>query len=208
MEEVLDVYETPYDPAEPVVCFDEVSKQLVGEVRAPQAARPGQPERVDYEYERRGTRNLFLFCEPLAGWREVAVTEQRTMQDFAQQMKWLLTERYPQAATVHVVLDNLNTHRPASIYETFAPAEARGLLKRLRFHYTPQHASWLNMAEIELSVLSRQCLDRRIPDEATLRQEIEAFVDTRNQAGARIEWRFTSQDARVKLHRLYPSVSG
>jgi len=207
MEDVLDLYQEPYDPKRPKVCFDETSKQLVAETRSPLPPKPGQPERYDYEYKRNGTRNLFLFCEPQRGWRHLAVTEQRTMQDFARQMQWLVEEAYPEAAVVRVVLDNLNTHKPASLYETFAPAEARRILKRLEFHYTPKHGSWLNMAEIEFSVFSRQCLDRRIGDAATLKGEIATLEGERNEARATIDWRFTSQDARIKLHHLYPSTS-
>jgi hypothetical protein len=207
MEDVLDLYEEPYDPSRPKVNFDETSKQLIGETRAPLPAAPGQPARYDYEYERNGTRNLFMFTEPQAGWRHIAVTERRTGLDFAHQMQWLVDVRYPEAEMIGVIMDNLNTHKPASLYEAFIPAEARRLLKKLEFHYTPKHGSWLNMAEIELSILSRQCLDRRISDEATLRREITAYEDTRNAAKATIAWRFTTTDAREKLHRLYPSHS-
>ena len=207
MEDVLDLYEEPYDAKRPKVNFDETSKQLIEEVRSPLPAQPGQLERYDYEYQRNGTRNLFMMCEPQAGWRHIAVTERRTMQDFAHQMKWLVDEKYADAEVIRIVMDNLNTHKPASLYEAFAPAEARRILKKLEFHYTPKHGSWLNMAEIELSVLSRQCLDRRIPDEETLKREIQAYEDNRNEARARINWQFTSSDARIKLHRLYPSNS-
>jgi hypothetical protein len=206
MEDVLDLYIEPYDPKRPKVNFDETSKQLIRETREPLPAAPGRAARYDYEYERNGTRNLFMCVEPQAGWRHITVTERRTMQDFAHQMQWLVDEEYPEASVIRVVLDNLNTHKPASLYETFAPAEARRLLKKLEFHYTPKHGSWLNMAEIELSILSRQCLDRRIPDDATLRREITAYEDTRNAANATITWRFTTMDAREKLHRLYPST--
>ncbi len=205
MEEVLDFYGEPYDPKRPKVCFDETSKQLIGEKRKSLPARPGQVERYDYEYQRNGTRNLFLFLEPQRGWRHVAVTERRTMVDFAHQMRWLVDEAYPEAEVVRVVLDNLNTHRPASLYQAFVPAEARRIVRRLEFHYTPKHGSWLNMAEIEFSVLSRQCLDRRIPDEKTLKQELAALEDQRNRAGATVNWQFTSENARVKLKRIYPS---
>jgi hypothetical protein len=207
MEDVLDLYEEPYDPRRPKVNFDETSKQLIRETREPLPVEPGQAARYDYEYERNGTRNLFMFMEPPAGWRHIAVTERRTRQDFAHQMQWLVDARYPEAEMIRVVMDNLNTHKPASLYEAFAPAEARRLLKKLEFHYTPKHGSWLNMAEIELSILSRQCLDRRIPDEAMLRREITAYEDTRNAATATIAWRFTTTEAREKLHRLYPSHS-
>jgi len=206
MEDVLDVYAEPYDAQRPVVGFDETSKQLIEEKRPPLPSSPSCPERYDYEYQRNGVRNLFMCCEPLAGFRHIAVTQQRTMQDFAHQMKWLVDEQYPEAEVIRVVMDNLNTHKPASLYETFAPAEARRILKQLEFHFTPKHGSWLNMAEIELSVLTRQCLARRIPDEETLKREIKAYEERRNRAKATIKWRFTSQDARVKLHRLYPST--
>jgi hypothetical protein len=207
MEDVLDLYTEPDDPKRPKVNFDETSKQLIRETRAPLPAAPGRPARYDYEYERNGTRNLFMLVEPQAGWRHITATERRTMQDFAHQMQWLVDEGYPEATVIRVVMDNLNTHKPASLYETFAPAEARRLLKKLKFHYTPKHGSWLNMAEIELSILSRQCLDRRIPDDATLRREITTYEDTRNAAKATITWRFTTTDAREKLNRLYPSTS-
>ena len=204
MEDVLELYAEPYDPRRPVVCFDETSTQLLSEARLPLTVRPGQPHRQDYEYHREGTRNLFLTCEPLRGWRHVAITQRRTMQDFAHQMRWLVDEAYPDIQVVRVVLDNLNTHRRASLYETFPAAEARRIVKRLEFHYTPKHGSWLNMAEIEFSVLARACLRRRVPDEATLCREIQALERERNTAQATIHWRFNAQDARAKLHRLYP----
>ena len=204
MEDVLDLYAEPYDPQRPVVCFEETSTQLLAETQPPLPPRPGRPLRRDYEYRREGTRNLFLACEPLAGWREVAVTERRTMQDFAHQMRWLADEAYPQACVVRLVLDNLNTHRLASLYETFPAAEARRIAKRLEFHYTPKHGSWLNMAEIEFSVLSRSCLKRRLPDAESLQREVGASVQERNEARVTINWRFKTQDARTKLHRLYP----
>ena len=168
MEDVLDLYAEPYDPDRPVVCFDETSTQLLADTRPPIPVQPGQPRRQDYEYRRAGTRNIFLTCEPLAGWRHVAITERRTMQDFAHQMRWLVDEAYPDAPVVRVALDNLNTHRMASLYETFPAAEARRIVKRLEFHHTPKHASWLNMAEIEFSVLTRACLQGRNPDETAL----------------------------------------
>ena len=207
MEDVLDLYEEPYNPRRPKVNFDETSKQLIGETREPLPAAPGQPARYDYEYVRNGTRNLFMFTEPQAGWRHIVVTERRTMLDFAHQMQWLVDARYPEAEVIRVIMDNLNTHKPASLYEAFTPAEARRLLKKLEFHYTPKHGSWLNMAEIALSLLSRQCLDRRIPDDATLWREITAYEDTRNTAKTTIAWLFTTTTAREKLHRLYPSNS-
>jgi uncharacterized small protein (DUF1192 family) len=207
MEDVLDLYAEPFDPQRPVVCFDETSKQLVGEKRSPIPAKAGRVEKFDYEYQRNGTRNLFMIYQPLAGWRHMAVTERRTMKDFAHQMQWLVDTAYLQAERVRVVLDNLNTHKAASLYETFPPKEARRILRRLEFHYTPKHGSWLNMAEIEFSVFSRQCLDRRIGDEATLTGEVAALEAERNQAKATTAWRFTTQDARVKIQHVYPSIS-
>ena len=189
-----------------MVCLDEVSKQLVAETRTPLPAEPGQPERVDYEYERCGTANLFLTCEPLAGRRHVTVTEQRTAVDFAQEVRNLLEVRYPQAERVVLVMDNLNTHKPAALYQAFDPAVARALLDRLEIHHTPKHGSWLNMAESELSVLSRQCLDRRIPDADTLTQEIAAWEQARNAEARPVNWRFMTAEARIKLKRLYPSI--
>ena len=205
MEDVLDLYAEPYDPQRPVVCFDETSTQLLAETRPSlPSPQPGLPRRQDYEYRREGTRNLFLACEPLAGWRQVAVTQRRTMQDFAHQMRWLVDEAYPEVPVVRVVLDNLNTHRAGSLYETFPAADARRIAKRLEFHYTPKHGSWLNMAEIEFSVLSRCCLKQRLPDEDALGREVQALVRERNAARVGINWRFKTQDARSKLHRLYP----
>jgi DDE superfamily endonuclease len=207
MEDVLAVYAAPYDPQRPKVNFDETNRQLLADVQPPLPAAPGQPQREDAEYKRGGTRNLFIHVEPQTGWRHVAVTERRTKHDFAQQMRWLVDERYPEADRIRVVLDQLNTHGPASLYEAFAPAEARRLVEKLEFHYTPKHGSWLNMAEIELSILQRQCLDRRIPDEATLIREVATWEAQRNQAHATIDWRFSITDAREKLKRLYPSSS-
>ena len=206
MEDVLEVYAEPYDPKRPKVNFDETSKQLIKETRSPLPPQPGKPQRFDYEYERNGTRNLFLFVEPQAGWRHVEVTEQRTKLDFAHQMQWLVNERYPEAEVIRVTLDNLNTHKLASLYEAFEPAEARRIARKLEFHYTPKHGSWLNMAEIELSVLQQQCLDRRIPDADTLQREIAAWEYQRNAEQATIDWRFSVTDARKKLERLYPSL--
>ncbi len=207
MEDVLELYAEPYDATRPKVNFDETSKQLIKETRQPLPTQPGRPERFDYEYQREGTRNLFLFTEPQAGFRHVSVTEQRTMKDFAQQMKWLVDVAYPQAEVIRVVMDNLNTHKAASLYEAFEPEEARRIVKKLEFHYTPKHGSWLNMAEIELSVLQRQCLNRRLADEATLVHEVEAWEKERNKKQATIDWRFSVTDAREKLKRLYPSRS-
>jgi transposase len=205
MEAVLDLYAEPYDPKRPVVCFDETSTQLLGEQRLAMPAKPGRHRREDYEYQRRGTRNLFLACEPLRGWRQVAITERRGNQDFARQMQGLVDGPYREAEVVRVVLDNLSTHSAGALYDTFAPPEARRIAKRLEFHYTPIHGSWLNMAEIEFSVLARRILRRRIPDEATLCREVDALVRQRNAARATIHWRFTTDKARTKLHRLYPS---
>ena len=206
MEDVLDVYAEPYDPTRPKVNFDETTKQLIQETRQPLPAQPGRPQRYDYEYARNGTRNLFLFVEPQAGRLHVWVTEQRTKLDFAQAMQWLVDEGYPEATVIRVVLDNLNTHKLASLYEAFEPAEARRIARKLELHYTPKHGSWLNMAEIELSVLQQQCLDRRIPDDATLGREIAAWEHQRNTEQATIDLRFSVSDARKKLERLYPSL--
>jgi hypothetical protein len=207
MEDVLELYAEPPDPKRPRVCFDETPKQLIAETRQPLPARPGQAARYDYEYRRNGTCNLFLFFDPDAGWRHVSLTARRTKQDFAQQMKWLADERYPEAERIRVVLDNLNTHTPAALYETFAPEEARRILRRLEFHYTPKHGSWLNMAELEISVFSRQCWDRRIGDQDTLQRETRALENQRNAASATIHWHFTCREARTRLHRVSPSVS-
>lgn len=206
MEDVLDLYAEPYDERLPVVNFDEKSKQLVSETRTPIPAEPGRVERFDYEYRRGGVANLFAFCEARAGWRRFNVTERHTKLDFAAQMKWLVDEQYPQAERIRVVLDNLSTHRAASLYERFAPEEARRILRRLEFHYTPKHGSWLNLVEIELSVLQRQCLNRRIPDTPTLEREVAAYEARRNEAKATITWNFSVEDARRKLKRLYPST--
>jgi DDE superfamily endonuclease len=206
MEDVLEVYAEPYDPRRPKVNMDETSKQLVQETRPPQPAQPAQPPRYDYEYARNGTRNLFLFVEPQAGWRHVQVTEHRTARDFAYAMQWLVDERYPEAEVIRVVLDNLNTHKIASLYEAFTPTEARRIARKLEFHYTPKHGSWLNMAEIEFSVLQQQCLDRRIPDANTLIREIAAWERQRNAEQATLDWRFSVSEARKRLERLYPSL--
>ena len=207
MEDVLDLYAEPYDPKRPQVCFDEAGFQLIIEKRLPLPIRPGQPERFDYEYKRNGTRNLFMFSQPLGGWRHVKVTERRTKIDYAHCMKDLVDVFFPDVDVIRVVQDNLNTHTPAALYEAFEPSEAKRILNRLEFHYTPKHGSWLDMAEIEIGILSRQCLDRRIPDEDPLRREIAAWEASRNEQRATIEWRFTSSDARVKLNRLYPDIS-
>jgi len=207
MEDVLDLLAEPYDPERPVACFDEKPVQMLADTRETLPVRPGQPERQDHEYERQGTANIFMTVEPLAGWRHVEVTEQRTKLDFAAQMKQLVDVHYPEAECVRVVLDNLNTHKPASLYEAYPPDEALRIIKRLEFHYTPKHASWLNPAELELSALTGQCLDRRTPDRETLRQETAAWEDRRNKERVQIQWRFGIQDARTKLHRLYPKLS-
>jgi hypothetical protein len=206
MEDVLDVYHRPYDPQRPLVALDEVSRQLIGEVVQPIPARPGQPERFDYEYVRNGTANLFMISEPLLGWRAVRVTERRTAKDFAEVVRWLVEEVHAQAAKVVLVLDNLNTHKLASLYEAFPPEQARRIAERVEIHYTPKHGSWLNVAEIELSVLSRQCLERRIASLAEMRREVEAWVEERNERMVEVKWRFTTADARIKLHRLYPAT--
>jgi hypothetical protein len=205
MEDVLEVYHRPYDAARPVVCMDECSKQLIGEVRAPLPPQPGQVAKEDSEYERRGTANVFMAVEPLAGQRTTQVTERRTRIDWAYFVQMLLLTVYPLAEKLVLVMDNLNTHAIASLYEAFPPAVARALAARLEIHYTPKHGSWLNMAETELSVLSRQCLDRRIDDRHRMAREIAAWQANRNANNSRINWQFTSADARIKLKRLYPS---
>ncbi len=207
MEDILTVYKREFNPDEPLVCMDETSKQLTAETRRPIPATPGRPARYDYEYERNGVCNLFMFFEPLAGKRHVSVTDRRTKVDWAIQIKELLDVHYPTANKITLVMDNLNTHTGASLYEVFEPNEARRLLDRLQFHYTPKHGSWLNMAEIELGVLSRQCLDRRIPDKATLGTEVAAWQKRRNTSEAKVNWRFTNSKARIKLKRLYPTLS-
>lgn len=206
MEHILDLYAMPYDPKRPKVCFDESSKQLIAETRTALPARPGQVRRYDYEYQRNGTRNLFLFFEPLTSWRHVEVTARRTDQDFAHQMRWLVDTAYPDAERIDLIMDNLNTHKPASLYETFPPAEANRILKRLAFHFTPKHGSWLNMAECEFSVFLRK-LGLHVPDEATLKRKVTAIENSRNQSKATVHWHFTSQDARIRLAQLYPSYS-
>ena len=205
MEDVLDLYAAPPDPRRPLVCFDELPYQLVAETRTPRPARPGRAARYDYEYKREGTANVFLHVAPHLGWRHVAVTARRTAQDFAHQMRALVDEHFPQAEVIRLVSDTLNTHGAAALYATFAPAEARRLARKLEFHHTPPHGSWLNMAEIELSVLSGQCLARRLGARQTLAAETAAWERRRNAARATITWRFTAADARVKLHRVYPA---
>lgn len=206
MEDVLGVYEKPYDPKHPVVCVDEGGKQLIGEVRPPLPVRPGKPARQDSEYQRGGMANLFMAFEPLAGERYVQVTARKTSVDFAHFMKRLADERYPDAKRIVLVCDNLSTHSPAAFYEAFEPAEARRLAQRFEWHYTPRHGSWLNVAEMELSVLTRQCLDRRIPDQDTLVHEVAAWQRQRNDARVTVRWQFTTADARIKLRKLYPTI--
>jgi hypothetical protein len=205
MEDVLDVYTRPYDPRRPQVCLDETSRQLVAETRAPLPLAPGQPARHDPEYERHGVVNLFMVTDPLRGWRAVRVSTRRTRIDWAHCVKELVEVHYPDAERIVLVMDQLNTHTPASLYETFPPAQAKRLADKLEIHYTPKHGSWLNMAEIELSILQRQCLSRRLGERATLDGEVAAWVRDRNAAGYTIDWRFTSDDARIKLKRLYPA---
>jgi DDE superfamily endonuclease len=206
MEDVLEVYHRPHDPEYPVVCVDETSKQLISETRVPIKAKPGQPARHDYEYERNGTANLFMMFAPLEGWRHVEVTDRHTAVDFAHMLRDLSDTHFPGAKKIVLMEDNLNTHKPASLYEAFPAAEARRLVERFEWHYTPKHGSWLNMAESELSVLSGQCLDRRIPDKQTLTEEIAAWEDSRNKKHVKADWQFTTADARVKLKRLYPAM--
>ena len=206
MEDVIEVYHRPHDPECPTVCVDEGGKQLIGEVRPPLPVRVGRPAKEDYEYQRNGVANLFMAFEPLAGRRVVEVTERRTAKDFAKFLKRLLDEVYPKASRVVLVTDNLNTHCAGSLYEAFDPAEARRLAERIEWHYTPRHGSWLNMAEIELSVLARQCLDRRIPDAEALKREVTAWQQRRNTAAVKADWQFTTADARVRLKKLYPTI--
>lgn len=204
MEDVLDVYELPYDPRQPTVCVDERPVQLVADVYAPQPAQPGQARREDYEYERCGTANLFMMCQPLAGWRMVKATARRTKVDFAHCLKDLVDIHFPEATCIRVVLDNLNTHTYGALYEAFPPAEARRIARKLEFHYTPKHGSWLNMAEIEISILSRQCLKQRIPTLERLHAETDAWMQSRNLQQAKITWCFDVTQARTKLAHLYP----
>ena len=204
----MDLYAEEVDPLRPVVGFDETTKQLIGEVREPIAASvEGAPERFDYEYRRNGTRDLLMMVAPRLGWRHVAITERHTKREFAEQMKWLVDEAFPKASLIRVVLDNLKTHTRGALYERFEAAEAHRILQKLEFHYTPKHGSWLNVAEIELSIFARQCWGRRIGDEESLKKEVKKLEDERNAAAAKINWRFTVQEAREKLHRLYPSNS-
>ena len=207
MEDVLEVYHRPYDPKRPQVCFDEGSKQQTKETRVPLPAQPGSNAKYDYEYERNGTSNIFMFFAPLEAWRHVKITDQRTMIDFANCMRDLVDIHFPDAEKIVLVMDNLNTHKFASLYEAFEPAEARRIIEKLEIHCTPKHGSWLNMAEIELSVLHRQCLKARIPDQATLISKTTAWYERRNRKDSTVNWRFTTDDARIKLHRLYPTIN-
>jgi len=206
MEDVLEVYHRPQDPACPMVCVDETSKQLIAETRVPIPAKPGRRARYDYEYERNGTANLFMMFAPLEGWRKVKVTDRHTALDYAQILKDLSDTHFPKATKIILVQDNLNTHKPASLYEAFPAEEARRLIERFEWHYTPKHGSWLDMAESELSVLTSQCLDRRIPDKQTLIEEVAAWEDNRNKSHAKADWQFTTADARIKLKKLYPAL--
>jgi transposase len=206
MEDVLELYAEAPDSKRPVVCFDESPTQLIGEVRTPLPAEPGKPRRYDYEYQRNGTANLFVFLDVHRPWRHVEVSDQRTAKDFAARMRELVDVHYPEADTIRVVLDNLSTHSPGALYEAFPPDEARRILKRLEFHFVPKHASWLNMVEIEIGVLNRQCLDRRIPNKATLKREVARWERMRNKERARVRWRFTVDGARTKLGRAYPQA--
>ena len=205
MEDVLEVYKRPYDPKRPQVCLDETSKQLVGETRTPVPVAPGQEARYDHEYRRNGVANLFMIFEPLAGKRRVKVTERRTKKDWAVCVREVVDEMYPDAERIVLVMDNLNTHTPASLYDAFPPAEAKRIADKLEIHYTPKHGSWLDMAEIELGILGRQCLDRRIDNVETLTREVAAWEEQRNASEAKVNWRFTTDDARIRLKKLYPS---
>jgi hypothetical protein len=206
MEDVLEVYHRPHDPDRPVVCVDETSKQLIAETRVPIKAKPGRPARFDYEYQRNGTANLFMMFAPLEGWRHVEVTDRRASLDYAQVLKDLSDIHFPKAAKIVLVQDNLNTHKSASLYEAFPAAEARRLVERFEWHYTPKHGSWLDMAESELGILSSQCLDRRIPDKETLIKEVAAWEERRNKHHTKADWQFTNDNARIKLKRLYPTL--
>jgi len=206
MEDVIQTYQLPYDPRYPVVCFDEACKQLFGEVRAPRPPRPGMPAQVDYEYERKGVSNQLMMCEPLRGWRHVRVTDRRTRKDYAGCMRDLVDVHYPRAKKIRLVQDNLNTHDGASLYEAFAPEEARRILDKIEFHYTPKHGSWVNMAETEINIMNRQCLDRRLESRGLLAEEVAAWENKRNARKACIHWAFTLRAARQKLWKLYPSI--
>jgi hypothetical protein len=206
MEDILDVYQMPYDPQVPLVCMDEKPVQLVEDVQGPIPAEAGKPKRIDNEYKRNGTATVFMYTEPLSGWRHVSVRERKTAVDWAYEIKELLEVYYPEAKRVRLVVDNLNIHKIGSLYDAFSPEKARELVKRLEIHYTPKHGSWLNIAEVEISALSRQCLDRRIGDSATLKKEASAWENNRNEKQKGVDWRFTTKDARIRLKRLYPHV--
>jgi transposase len=206
MEDVLEVYHRPYHERRPLICLDEVPVQLVGETRVPLPAAPGRPARYDYEYVRNGTANLFMIFEPLLGWRAAQVTARRTAKDFAEVLRWLAEEVHPDAKRLVLVADNLNTHGPGCLYEALAPARARAIAERLEWHYTPRHGSWLNMAEIELAALAKQCLGRRIGSRAELERAVVAWEEERNERQVGVNWQFTTAKARIKLHRLYPSL--
>jgi len=204
MEDILEIYKEPYDPLRPIVCFDETNRQLIGEEVAPIPMVPGQPQRYDYEYVRNGVANIFMMFEPLAGRRYTAVTDTRTKIDFAHCLRDLSDKYYPHAERIVIVMDNLNTHTLASLYEAFTPGEARRLAERFEIHHTPKHGSWLNMAEIEIGVMSKQCLNRRIPSKEEMAYQVKAWTCTRNSANSTVDWRFTTDNARIKLKRLYP----
>jgi DDE superfamily endonuclease len=206
MEDVLDVYHRPFDPDRPLVCIDEQPQQLVSEVRVPLPVRPGTPARYDYEYKREGTANLFLLSQPLIGWRQVLVTERRTAQDFAEVLRYLAEDLYPEADRLVLVTDNLNTHTIGCLYDAFPPERARAIAERLEWHYTPKHGSWLNVAEVELAALTKQCLGRRIGSLPALKRQVEAWADDRNERAVETKWRFTTADARIRLRSLYPSI--
>lgn len=206
MEDVLEVYHRPYEPRYPLICFDEGSKQHLKETRLPLPTRPGHVAKYDYEYERNGTSNLFIFFAPLESWRHIKITEQRTKVDFAHCLQDLVDTHFPEAEKIILVMDNLNTHHLSSLYEAFPAPEARRIMEKLEIHYTPKHGSWLNMAEIELSVLHRQCLKARLPNRKTLIKKVADWENRRNQSNATVRWRFTTQEARIKLHRLYPTI--
>jgi hypothetical protein len=207
MEETLEVYHRPYSPTHPLVCIDESSKPQVKETREPLPGKPGKPQRYEYEYERNGVSNLFMSFAPLAGWRHVKGTDRRTNVDWAHGLKDLVDVHFPEAEKIVLMSDNLNTHKPAALYEAFSPQEARRIIEKIEWHHTPKHGSWLKMAEIELSVLQRQCLKRRIPDQETLTREVAAWERTRNQGAVKVNWRFTTKDARIKLKKRHPSNS-
>lgn len=206
MEDVLDVYHMPYNAKYPTVCFDERPVQLIGELRSPVPARPGIRARFDYEYRRNGVANIFMIFEPLKGKRQLEVTQRRTKQDWAKCLRWMVDELYSEAEKIVLVMDNLNTHKKASLYETFEASEAKRIADKVEIHYTPKHGSWLNMAEIELSILSRQCLNERMENVENLNSECRAWLDKRNKKATKVDWRFTTEDARIKLKRLYPSI--